>query len=111
MTADEKLAALKEILEIESADTSEDSRLVTYLKSAGEEILSWKYSLLPEEKWPEDVPRDCEQTQLWAVVAGYSQTGAEGQTSHSENGISRQWVYADMVAYIRSMVTPFVRIL
>ena len=40
-----------------------------------------------------------------AVVYGYGQAGAEGQTAYAENGISRTWKYDSMVAFIRSCVS------
>lgn len=107
MTADEKLLTLKIVLEIE--DNSEDKVLNTYLSMAEREIISWRYSRITEDT-PTEVPAEYEQTQIFAVVAGYSQGGAENQTSHSENGISRTFKYEDMIAYIRSHVIPFVKI-
>jgi hypothetical protein len=46
-------------------------------------------------------------TVIMAVVVGYGLMGAEGQTSHAENGISRQFKYADMTDYIHRNVTPY----
>ena len=37
------------------------------------------------------VPYHYEEIQLQLAVELYNQRGAEGQTSHSENGISRSW--------------------
>ena len=50
-------------------------------------------------------------TQVHAVIAGYSISGAENQTAHSENGISRSFKYEDMIAYIRSHVIPIVKVI
>ena len=107
MTSNEKIIALKLIMGIET-DT-EDEVLQTYLSMAGQEIISWRFSHFDGEA-PCDVPSEYEQTQLFAVVAGYSQSGAENQTRHDENGISRTFKYEDMVAYIRSHVIPYVKI-
>lgn len=46
-----------------------------------------------------------------ACVAGYGISGAEGQTSHSENGIGRSFKYEDMVAYIRGHVSAYVGVI
>lgn len=108
MNSTEKLAQLKSLLKI--TDTKLDGELTVYLDFAKAEILSWLYN----GKTPEgvtDVPARYEPTQVMACVAGFSQSGAEGQTSHTENGISRSWKYDDMVAYIRSKVIPFVEVL
>ena len=105
MTDAEKLAMLKSLLDI--TDTTQDATLTVYLTLAEKEILSWLYS----GKTPdgvEGVPVQYEPTQIMAVVNGFSQAGAEGQLSHSENGVSRSWKHEDMVAYIRSHVAAFV---
>lgn len=109
MTTDEKLTALKSIMGIE--DTSMDGVLNTYLSLAQNEIISWRYSYASEDSTPTEVPAEYEQVQIFAVIAGYSQSGAENQTSHSENGISRTFKYEDMVAYIHAHVIPFVKVL
>ena len=100
MTDTEKLNAVKSILGI--ADTSQDTLIATYLTIAKTEILSWRYSYV--ENPPTTVPAEYEVTQIYAVVAGYSQRGAENQVSHNENGVSRTFKYADMLDYIRASV-------
>lgn len=109
MTDAEKLAMVKTILNIDEADTSEDTRVATYLTIAGREILTWRYSYGTTEVT--EVPADYEMTQIYAVVAGYSQSGAENQRQHTENGISRVFRYADMIQYIRSNVVSLVKVL
>lgn len=109
MTDAEKLVMVKTILNIDEADTSEDTRIATYLTIAGREILTWRYSYGTTEVT--EVPADYEMTQIYAVVAGYSQSGAENQRQHTENGISRVFRYADMIQYIRSNVVSLVKVL
>lgn len=46
-----------------------------------------------------------------ACVAGFSQSGADGQLSHSENGISRSWKYDSMVAFLRANVSAYVGVI
>lgn len=108
MTNAEKLAMLKSIL---TMGDSEDERLTVYLSASEKEILAWRYSYVEGAKRPLEVPSDLEMTQLFSVVAGYSQSGAENQSSHSENGIGRSFVYADMIHYIRANVIPFAAVL
>lgn len=105
MTDAEKLSMLKTILGIN--DESEDARLAVYLNASKREILGWRYSFA--NNTPEDVPPEYEMVQVHAVVAGYSISGAENQTAHSENGINRTFKYEDMIAYIRAHVLPIVR--
>ena len=94
MTDDPKLVQLKALLQI--TDTTQDSVLAVYLELARDEILSWLYS-------KRYIP-----TQIQAVVVGFSQSGADGQLSHSENSISRTWKYDSMVAFIRSHVAAYI---
>lgn len=101
MTIAEKLAMLKSILIM---DDSEDERLTVYLSASEKEILAWRYSY--SENTHTSVPAEYEMTQIFAVVAGYSQSGAENQLTHSENQISRSFSYPDMVHYIRANVIP-----
>lgn len=107
MNDSEKLSMIKSMLGFE--DAFEDKRLTAYLDASKREILAWRYSYSAEA--PDEVPAEYEMTQVSAVVAGYSQSGAENQTSHSENGISRAFKYEDMIAYIRSHVIPIVKVM
>lgn len=85
-------------------DASIEGTLSAYLEAAEREILAWRYSYSGQPV--SEVPPEYEMTQIHAVVAGYSQSGAEGQMSHSENGISRTFKYPDMLRYIRANVIP-----
>lgn len=107
MADNNKLVQLKALLQI--TDTTQDSTLAVYLTLARDEILSWLYS----GKTPEgvtDVPERYIPTQIMAVVAGYGLMGAENQTAHSENGISRTFKYSDMVQYIRANTFAYVQV-
>ena len=108
MTDAAKLQMVKTLLDINAEDTSEDNAISVYLTAAANEIIAWRYSYGTEEVTA--VPREYEMTQVWAVVSGYSQGGAEGQTQHDENGINRTFKYADMQAYIRANVIPLCRL-
>ena len=105
MTDAEKLSQLKALLQI--TDTTQDATLAVFLSFAKNEILAWLYS----GKTPDDVtdvPARYEPTQVMSVVAGYGLQGAENQTAHSENGISRTFKHEDMISYIRSHVAAYV---
>ena len=105
MTAKDKLAMVKALLGL--SDSSEDELLKVYLDAAEKEILAWRYSYI--EGWEDlydEVPTEYDITQVMGVLAGYNLIGAEGQLTHTENGIARQWKYEDMVAYIRNHVIP-----
>ena len=70
-------------------DEETDARLEAMLAGAASLILNKMYPF----GYPEDatVPIRYEQLQIQLAVEIYSKRGAEGQTAHSENGISRTW--------------------
>lgn len=107
MTDNEKLVMTRALLALDSYD--EDDRLSVYLDAAKREILAWRYSYA--KTMPDEVPPAYEMTQIHAVVAGYSISGAENQTTHTENGVSRTFRYADMLAYIRAHVIPICKVM
>lgn len=108
MTEADKLTYLKVMLNI--TDTSQDTLLNSYLAMAAHEILQYKYSLVgvPDNQTAPDA--EDEMVQIYAVIAGYNDRGAENQTSHNENQIYRTFHYTDMVQYIRSNVIPYARL-
>lgn len=86
MTDAEKIKSLSIRI---SPDTASDDVLNDTLAIAGALILNKMYPF----GYPADivVPACYEQIQIQLAVELYSKRGAEGQTSHSENGISRSW--------------------
>lgn len=100
MTHDEKLVALKAM--VGSSDT--DEVLSTYLNLAGSKILAKTYPYNPEIT---EVPAqyDCLQVEIAAYLL--NKRGAEGQTSHSENGVSRTYENADVPSSMLKAVIPF----
>ena len=86
LTNDEKRTELaKGIL----PDTDTDEVLDTTLANAGAIILNRMYPFGYDETMT--VPLRYERIQIQLAVELYSKRGAEGQTGHSENGISRTW--------------------
>lgn len=110
MTDNQKLASIKELLD-DGNEMPTDAKLTEYLSLAKQEILSWMYSQIggvPTDVT--DVPTKYEVTQIYAVVAGYTHAGAEGERQHSENGVSRYFTTADMLDYIHRNVYAIVRV-
>ena len=112
MTNEQKLTTIKTIL-ADSGEVPSDETLSAYITLAANEILSWLYwdiGGVPEDVT--DVPAKYDGVHIFAVIAGYTHAGAEGQKTHNENGVSRTFNYDDMVAYIRDTrhVTPYVRV-
>jgi len=110
MTDAEKLLTLQTLLE-DGGDVPSETKLNTYLSVAGAEILSWMYHLVggvPADMT--EVPSRYDGTQIYAVIAGYTHAGAEGEQTHIENGVHRHFNYTDMLDYIHNNVLPFVRV-
>ena len=108
MTDSEKLATVKLILSDGGALPS-DEKLSTYLTLAKGEILAWMYPEgIPEDVT--DVPTRYENVQIFAVVAGYTHAGAEGEKTHNENGVSHTFIYADMLDYIHGNVSCGIKV-
>ena len=86
MTTAEKRAALAISL---APDTDTDEVLDEVLADAEALVLNRMYPF----GYPDGtaVPPRYERIQIQLAVELYSKRGAEGQTSHSENGISRSW--------------------
>ena len=110
MTDAEKLATLKILLE-DGGDVPSDEKLNKYLALSKAEILAWKYHLVGGVPTTVTaVPTLDEGAQIYAVVAGYTHAGAEGEAQHIENGVHRNFMYSDMIDYIRNHVLPYVRV-
>ena len=111
MTDAEKLLTVKTLLDDGTGYLPTDEKLNTYITLAGNEILAWKYHLvggIPANV--NDVPTVDEGAQIYAVIAGYTHAGAEGEQTHIENGVHRHFMYEDMIGYIRNHVLPIVRV-
>lgn len=110
MTDVQKLRTLQTLLE-DGGDVPGDDKLNTYLEVAAGEILAWQYHLIggvPDSVT--SVPSKYEGIQIYAVVAGYTQAGAEGEQTHIENSVHRHFRYSDMLDYIHNNVLPYVRV-
>ena len=86
MTESEKRTELANRI---APDTDTNEVLDGMLSAAGALILNRMYPFGYDEAVV--VPQRYEQIQIQLAVELYSQRGAEGQTGHSENGISRTW--------------------
>lgn len=110
MTDAEKLTMVKTLLE-DGGEMPSDEKLTAYLSIAKSEILAWIYHLVggvPDDVT--EVPSKYDNTHIYAVIAGYTQAGAEGEAQHIENGVHRNFRYAEMLDYIHNNVLPFVRV-
>ena len=101
MTQEEKLECLRGML---SPDVPADEELIALLFVTRGAILNARYPLgCPKEV---EVPLKYEHIQLQACVVLYNKKGAEGQTAHSENGISRTYETGDIPYSLLKQITP-----
>ena len=111
MTDEQKLDIIKTLIDDGTGYMPSDNLLNNYIAVAGNEILSWMYHLVggvPEDVT--DVPSKYEGIQIYAVIVGFTQSGAEGQGLSIENGVHRDFKYTDMLDYIHNNVLPYVRV-
>lgn len=99
MSEAEKLNKIK----IMSGETDEDI-LRVFLDVAGKKIIAKAY---PYSSEVTEVPTKYELLQCEIAVYLLNKRGAEGQTSHSENGISRQYENGDVPESMLKSVIPF----
>ena len=104
MTTEEKIAALRCLVEdAEQGITYGDELLSAYLTRAGRGILHRAY---PFGGDPTEFPVEYESLQLAIAAYLVNKRGAEGQITHSENGISRTYADVDIPASMLREVTP-----
>lgn len=73
------------------------------LESARAAIMARRY---PFQEWPDELERRYLDLQFRMAMDIYAKIGAEGQTSHSENGINRAWESSWISEQLLSEVTP-----
>ena len=109
MTDIEKLSLLRVMVGQPSSDESwSDDVLISYLKIAGEKIINRAY---PYDDTVTEVPRRYGVLQCEIAQYLLNKRGAEGQTAHSENGVSRTYASADVPESLMSEVIPHVEVL
>ena len=104
MTQAEKLTLLKAM--VGESDTEEV--LLAYLTIAGNKIINRAYPYGTEET---EVPSRYDFLQCEIAAYLLNKRGAEGQTGHSENGISRSYESADVPESMLGAITPNVGVL
>lgn len=101
MTNEQKIEKLKVLI---SPDTATND-LLSYLLEQSEGIIL-------NRRYPFGAPEGAslsplhEQIQLRVALELFSKMGAEGQLSHSENGISRSWEAADVSPSLLRQIIP-----
>lgn len=100
MTNQEKTTFLRNIV----GGFDSDEVLNTYLTLAGKKIIAKAY---PYKSDVEEVPTQYEYLQIEIAAYMMNKRGAEGQVTHSENGIQRQYENADVPYSMLKTITPF----
>ena len=103
-----QLDKLKALLGI--TDDSKDGALNVYLDFAKEKMLNRLYPFV-EDVSTLDIPARYLNLQVEIALYMWDKRGAEGQTSHNENGISRTYESADIPESLLNHLTPFVGVL
>lgn len=103
MTDTEKLSLLKKL--VGSVGSAEDDALTAYLTLAGSEIVRKAY---PFDENASEVPECYGVLQCQIAQYLYNKQGAEGEVSHSENGISRTYESGGVPSSMLKGVIPYV---
>ena len=104
MSITEKIDELRGMIDTEE----DDSTLLAYLRIAESAVLERKY---PYDPCVVCVPSRYEGRVLEIAAYLLNKRGAEGQTSHSENGVSRTYESASIPESMLSDITPCVGVI
>ena len=104
MSETEKLIMLRVMVGNNDSLEWSDDVLLTYLTIAGQKIINRAYPFTDEV---ETVPKRYGYLQCEIAAYLLNKRGAEGETSHSENGVSRSYESADVPESLMSQVIPF----
>ena len=104
MTEAEKLVYLKTLIGTVEGDGDTDEVLSVYLTVAGRKIIAKAY---PYDDTVTEVPERYDTLQCEIAAYLLNKRGAEGQVTHSENGIQRQYENADVPTTLLSSIVPY----
>ena len=92
-----------ERLKIRITEKVDDIELSDILESAKAVIMSRRF---PFGEWPEELENKYNDLQIRIAVEMFNKRGAEGETSHSENGVSRSYASANVSEDLLREITP-----
>jgi hypothetical protein len=92
-----------ERLKIRITENVLDEELEDILESAKAVILSRRF---PFGDYPEDIEPRYKDLQIRIAVEMFAKRGAEGETAHSENGISRTYASSNVSEDLLREITP-----
>lgn len=85
----------------------DDAILEDILESAKSAIMARRY---PFQEWPEELENRYLDLQFRIAMDLYAKIGAEGQTGHSENSISRTWESSWISESLLQEVIPIAKV-
>ena len=92
-----------ERLKIRITEKVNDDELEDILESAKAVILSRRF---PFGEQPPDIENKYKDLQIRIAVEMFNKRGAEGETAHSENGVSRSYASASVSEDLLREITP-----
>ena len=92
-----------ERLKIRITEKVTDVELEDILESAKAVILSRRF---PFGEWPDEIEDKYKDLQIRIAVEMFNKRGAEGETAHSENGVSRSYASANVSEDLLKEITP-----
>ena len=92
-----------ERLKIRIPENQSDTELEELLESAKAVILSRRF---PFGEQPDEIEPRYKDLQIRIAVEMFNKIGIEGQTSHSENGVSRSYSSASVSEELLREITP-----
>lgn len=101
MTNEEKITRVSALI---APDTASDDLLLSLLEQSEGIILNRRYPFgAPEGATLSAVH---EQLQMRMAVELFNKMGAEGQTEHAENGVTRKWEAGDISPSLLRLIVP-----
>lgn len=92
-----------ERLKIRITEKTNDGELEDILESAKAVILSRRF---PFGEQPTEIEDKYKDLQIRIAVEMFNKIGAEGETAHSENGVSRSYASASVSEELLREITP-----
>lgn len=92
-----------ERLKLRITENVPDEELEDILESAKAVILSRRF---PFSDQPDEIENKYKDLQIRIAVEMYNKRGAEGETAHSENGVSRSYSSASVSEELLREITP-----
>lgn len=89
-------------------DDSHDAELSVYLDMAEKELLTWTYG---KDNTQTELPSWLEPIQVMAVVTGFNQRGAEGETYETVDGVTHNFEHTSMIGYIHKHAPSYANLL